>query len=98
MRQWLRTYMFASDPAATRKAGAIARWFGDYSKHKSHALAISRDQARARGVVIDDLEADSTLQDAVLSVHHAALITFFTPSYEIVENHLGQAWVMRGVT
>jgi hypothetical protein len=95
VREWLRQYMLSADPDKTKEAGTIARWFGDYSKHKSHALAISRDQARGRGVEIRDLEADQQLQDAVLSVHHATLLTLLTPTYKIVENHLGRAWAMR---
>jgi hypothetical protein len=97
VRVWLRDYMLAGQADKTRKAGAIARWFDDYSRHKSHALAISRDQARTQGVEIRDLESDQQLQDAVLSIHHATLLTFLTPTYKMIENHLGRTWAMRAV-
>ncbi len=93
VREWLRTYMFRGDPKATAKATSAARYFGSYSIHRSHSLGIDRDQARAKGIVVDDLESDQTLQDLVLSVHHATLHTFAAPPIKIVENHLGRAWV-----
>lgn len=93
VRQWLREYMFRGQANAAQKATQVARWFASYSIHQSHSLGIDRDQARGRGVVITDLEADNHLQDAVLSVHHATLHTFATPVVKIMENHLGRAWV-----
>ena len=97
VRVWLREYMLSGDPQNVRKSGAIARWFGDYSKHKSHSLAISREQARNKGVRIMNLEADQQLQDVVLSVHHATLLSFLGSTYKIVENNLGRGWLMRSV-
>lgn len=93
VREWLRTYMLDGQPKAAQKAANIARYFGAYRTHRSHSLGISRDQARERGVVVDNLETDQELQDAVLSVHHATLHTFAGRSVKIVENHLGRAWV-----
>lgn len=41
-----------------------------------------------------DLEKDQTLQDLILSVHHATMLTFAnTGAIKIVENHLGRAFV-----
>ena len=78
---------------AEKKANEIADYFADFNRHQSHNLGIDRDQAKAVGVKIDDLEADSQLQDAVLSVHHAMLVTFQGPAVKIVENHAGKAFV-----
>jgi ATP-dependent protease ClpP protease subunit len=94
VREWLSEYMLAGDPDAKRKAAAIARYFASYKKHQSHGMGIDRDQARAVGVNVADLEADPKLQDAVLSVHHAAMHTLSsTGAVKIVENHLGKAFV-----
>lgn len=50
-------------------ASAAADYFADAARHRSHALRIDREQARRLRIVVDDLEADQDLQDAVLSVH-----------------------------
>ena len=44
-------------------------------------------------MLIDDLEDDPVLQDAILSVHHATFHTFAGPAVKIVENQLGRAFV-----
>jgi hypothetical protein len=93
VEQWLRSYMFRGDRRRASKAKATAKWFSQYGASQSHALGIDRDQARAHNVSIADLEADAVLQDAVLSVHHATILTLNGPAAKIVENHLGRAWV-----
>jgi hypothetical protein len=93
VQQWLESYMLRSDRRRRRKAADIAQWFAEYGANQSHALGIGRDEARAHGVHIVDLEADQALQDAVLSVHHATMHTFQGAAAKIVENHLGRAWV-----
>jgi len=94
--QWLETYMLAPDTDRRRKATGIAAWLADDKTHLSHSRAITRDELRAHGVVVRDLEANQDLQDAVLSVHHAVMHTLTNPSVvKIVENHLGRAFVVR---
>jgi hypothetical protein len=44
------------------------------------------------GLVVTTLEADQALQDAVLSVHHACILTLAgTGALKIIENHEGVA-------
>lgn len=96
VRQWLKQYMFASEQDPGRAADRVVRYFASFNIHRSHSLGISRDQARAKGVVIDDLEADDPLQDAVLSVHHATIITLtMSAAVKIIENHLGRAFLQQ---
>lgn len=92
-REWLRKYMFAGEQGSSRKAGSIAKYFADFDRHHSHSLGIDREQARARGVKVVDLEKDQRLQDMVLSVHHATIHTFQGLAVKIIENHLGKAFV-----
>ncbi len=98
VQQWISDYMLHRTRGRKSKAATIAQWFADYGASTSHALGISREQARAQGVRIIDLEADKALQDAVLSVHHATIHTFQGPAAKIVENHLGRAWVQLSQT
>lgn len=94
-QQWLDEYMLAGNPQATALAQEASAFFADYDQHLAHSLGIDRDQLRARGLVVDDLEDDQELQDAVLSVHHAALHTFVgTPAVKVIENHRGRAFIV----
>lgn len=93
VRDWLRRYMLPVTPGRAAKAGRIAAYFANYERHKSHGMGIGRDAARDRGVIIKDLESDQDLQDAVLSVHHATMLTFQGAAVKIIENHLGVAYV-----
>lgn len=92
VRDWLADYMLRNEPDRRRKAARIARFFSNYGANNSHALGIDRDTARNRGVIIDDLETDQNLQDAVLSVHHATLLTLDGPAVKLIENHLGRTF------
>jgi Serine dehydrogenase proteinase len=97
VRDWLRRYMLADTipnvASRAAKASRIAAYFANYERHKSHGMGISREAARDKGVVVRDLESDNTLQDAVLSVHHATMHTFNGAAAKIIENHLGIAYV-----
>ena len=76
MSESLRDYMFKDVEDAEAQAGGVAGCFADYQKFRSHALGINRDTAREHGLRVTDLEDDTDLQDAVLSVHHTTLHTF----------------------
>lgn len=93
VKEWLAACMFKKLTNGDERAAEVAAWFADYGIHQSHSLGISRDQAKAQGLAIVDLEADQALQDAVLSAHHASVHTFATGAVKIVENHLGKAFV-----
>jgi hypothetical protein len=90
--EWLEAYMFGGDPEAGAKAARVADFFADYETHQSHSLGIDRDQAREVGVIIEDLEDDAALQDAVLSVHHATFHTLSGNAVKIVENQFGRGF------
>ncbi|MGI9193638.1 MAG: SDH family Clp fold serine proteinase [Actinomycetota bacterium] len=92
--EWLEKYMFGAESNGAAKAKKVADWFADYATHPSHALGISRDEAKKIGANIQDLEKDQELQDLVLSVHHATMHTFAgTGAVKVVENQSGRAFV-----
>ena len=91
---WLKRYMFACDQNKERIATDIANYFADYESFHSHARRVGRDQAREVGLVVKDLEDNSRVQDAVLSIHHATMHTFSaTAVTKIIENHRDRAWI-----
>ncbi|MGH8307218.1 MAG: SDH family Clp fold serine proteinase, partial [Gammaproteobacteria bacterium] len=96
--EWLEKYFFKGDVKAKDKAKLITEYFADANQHFSHAKGIDIDEAKQAGLDrITALENDQQLQDAVLSVHHAALHSFMNPVViKIVENHQGHAFVRLG--
>ncbi len=94
---WLSKYMFKNEKEPKRLAESVAAALADHSAFRSHARHISRDHARVlggHGLVIENLEDDQLLQDAVLSVFHATMHTYnATGAVKIIENHLGPAYV-----
>lgn len=93
--KWLEESMFRDEDDATKKARETAEKFADYTAHRSHGRAIDREQARAYGAKVKDLEEDQDLQDAVLSVHHAVMHTLAgTAAAKLIENNQGRAFVV----
>jgi hypothetical protein len=94
--EWLQTYMLASVSNKADKAASIADWLNDDKAHLSHSRAVTRDQLTDHGVTVIKLEEQPALQDAVLSVHHAAMHTLnSTAAVKIIENHLDRAFVQQ---
>lgn len=96
VKTWLAKWMFKDRDDGDDQAAAVADYLSGADIHKSHAMGISREQARELGLNIHDLEDDPALQDAVLSVHHATMHTFQGAAIKIIENHLGSAFVQMG--
>lgn len=91
---WLTSGMFAGDSDANAKAIRIVKELGDHSLTLSHSRHVSLDEAKKMGIKVVELEADPKLQDAVLSVHHACVLTLTsTPAFKIIENHKGTALI-----
>lgn len=85
--EWLDSYMFKE---GDKKGQEIAEWLGDFNSHKTHGRPINYQLALEKGLRITLLEEDQELQDKVLSVFHATLVTFdCTACVKIIENHNG---------
>lgn len=93
---WLTRYMFSNFPDAELKAKAVADHLSDYGTFKSHARRVDREELRSLQINVTDLEADPTLQDLALSVHHAINHAMnMIGLVKIVENNQGKAFVRR---
>lgn len=98
VRGWLCENMFEADATAADKAGSIVDYLGSHSATAAHARHIPLSKCEEIGLKIERLEDDESLQDLVLTVHHAYMHTFsMTPAIKITENHLGVATVLMGV-
>ena len=96
VEKWLRDRMFRSHADAAPRAETVRDHLCRHQQTKSHNRHIGLDEAQALGLCIERLEDDDKLQDAVLSVHHAFILTLgSTGAVKIIQNHLGQAFVMQ---
>ena len=87
--EWLNLYMFKK--SRKKKGNDIANWLGDFNEHRTHGHPINYKLARSKGLEISLLEDDQQLQDKVLSVFHATLVTFdVSTCIKIIENHEGK--------
>ena len=88
--------MFKSeaDEDAEKKIDTIIEELGNHAITLSHSRHLSAEQCKRIGLVIEMMEDDQELQDAILSVHHACIHTLSaTPAIKIIENHNGAAFI-----
>ncbi len=93
VREWLEQHMLAGQEEATEKAKAVAEHFSS-DEHGQHGRRIDREEARAVGVEIVDLEQDQKRQDAVLTVYNLTTILFeYSPAAKVILSSNGSAWI-----
>lgn len=93
-RKTLSEGVFKGDPDKDAKVDSIVDFLLSHDLHKAHGRHLHRSELRAKGLPIVDLENDQALQDAVLSVHHACMLTLGNyNALKLIENHNGIAHV-----
>jgi len=93
-KEWLVSGMFRGDQDANAKADKVIEELADHALTKSHARHLSLKKALDLGLTVTPLEKDQKLQEAVLSVHHACILTLsHTGAFKIIENHKGVATI-----
>jgi hypothetical protein len=94
---WLEAYMFKQRTDKRKKAKKIAKWLSDPHEFNTHGRHISRQLLEEKDLKIVRLEEDERLQDAVLSLYHAAThcLNDLNQVVKIIENHTGRAYVKR---
>lgn len=94
VREQLEKVMFAGDRLAAKKAKKIVQTLSDYQKNRVHDRHIHAEECEQIGLIIEKIEADSVLQDLILTVHHCFMHTIMnTSTFKIIENHNGSALV-----
>jgi len=93
--EWLKANMFDGEADKDKKVKAILAELASHALTLSHDRHLSIDILKDKlGLKITALESDHILQDLVLSVHHACIITLTqTPAYKLIENHEGKAYI-----
>jgi len=92
--RWLETGMFARRANPHQDAADTVDKLTDKSLNRAHGRHLNPDVARQYGLEVQMLEDKQDLQDAVLTLHHATIITLnATPAYKIIENQNGVAYI-----
>lgn len=92
--EWLTKYMFEGQPKkdVNKKVKAIVGKLN--ANNKSHSRHFTYDFCKDLGLNVESLEDDQDLQDLVLSVHHAFVITIdATAATKIIENQNGDRYI-----
>jgi hypothetical protein len=94
VKQRLLTCMFAGNPDAENLSSNAAEYFSQCEKNTSHGRRINRDEVRSQGIIVEDLETDQDLQDAVMTLYHLITLLFEKgPAAKIIANSIGNTWV-----
>ena len=92
--EWLATGMFSGDPAAREKSKVVLKRLNNHKDTKQHDRHISAEKAKSFGLDVRMLEDDNQLQDLVLTLHHANVITMSqTSAAKIIENNFNSAFI-----
>lgn len=99
VKEWLSEGMFQGMPDNEQKAEVVARLLGSHVKHKTHSRHISPNECKEIGLNISMMENDQKLQDAILSVHHAFIISLSEQNapIKIVENQKGARMLFNSI-
>lgn len=90
VKQWLETCMFKDDQYTD--VDSIVAQLNEHSNSKSHGRHYNIDFCKQIGLKIEAMEEDGELQDNILTVHHAYMLTLMnTDAVKIIENQNGKA-------
>lgn len=97
IENWLKTGMFddsKDQPETNSLINSIKNSLNEHIKSKVHNRHFGKEECASFGLKITALEDDPTLQEKVLSVHHAYTHTITMASVaKLIENHNGKALI-----
>jgi hypothetical protein len=94
VRQQLAQVMFAGKSDARARAANVVKKLTNFTGNRSHARHIHYDECKKIGLDVELIEDDQDLQSLILTVHHCYMHALMnTPSFKIIENHNGAAFV-----
>lgn len=93
LKDWLGSCMFNKNNEEDRKIiDNIVSKFNEHYANKTHGRHFNADFSRASGLKIKMMEEDQSLQDIVLSLHHAYMISLDeTNAVKIIECQSGKS-------
>ncbi|EDP6423499.1 serine protease [Campylobacter jejuni] len=75
LARWLGEIMFKNDKDADQKISRVTKNLNEHENSKVHSRHFNYNKAKEFGLKVKLLEDDPHLQNAVLSLHHAFIIT-----------------------
>lgn len=95
---WLKSCMFAEDPGKGKRTKKILNELASHSASKVHDRHYDFTKCKELGLNVTALEDNQKLQDAVLSLHHAYICSFYRlpTSIKFIENQNGQTFIING--
>ena len=95
VRKWLTGNMLAGDPDRDERADKIVGLLGHHEASAMHNRHFSHNELDEIGVHVKMMEDDDELQDRILTVHHAFMVTFQKAQLaKIIESSNGQRWLI----
>lgn len=92
IREWLSTCMYTKNEMD--KVNNIVDSLNEHDISKTHGRHFNIDFCKSIGLIVNAMEEDNNLQDLILSVHHAYMITMSgTDVVKIIENQMGKAYI-----
>lgn len=93
--KWLSSNMLCGDPALDWKLKEILNLLRDHRESAMHNRNFSHDDLEKIGMRIAMMEADDELQDRILTLHHAFMVTFQkTDAIKMIESSNGSRWII----
>ena len=94
LSEWLTDYMFEGEDkkATSKKIKKIVETLN--ANNKSHSRHFTYDFCKSLEMNVEELETDQNVQDAILSIHHAFVITIdATSATKLIENQNGARYI-----
>lgn len=95
---WLINGMFKNKKKKIEKADKVIKHITSHAITKVHDRHFDYKKCKEIGLNVLQLESDQNLQDAVLTVHHAFVLSSNVDQLliKVIENNNGQTWLTRG--
>lgn len=94
---WLENGMFAKDAdRKTKSKNLVKTHLNNHGDSKIHDRHFNAEKCKSFGLKIKEIESDDKLQDAILSLHHATLISLdIANAVKIIESQVNGPWIVR---
>lgn len=93
---WLKTNMLSDDPEADSKIERIKKKLCDHSESVMHNRHFSHTDLEELGLNVELMEKDDNLQDKILTLHHAYMITFQNSgAVKTIESSNSSSWIVQ---
>lgn len=95
VREWLLSNMLAEDEDSEARADDIVNCLGRHEESAMHNRHFSHKKLEEIGIHVSMMEWDGDLQDKILTVHHAFMVTFQkSAAAKIIESSAGSRWIV----